>query len=354
MGNKLDCIKRPLPGNEDKAEIYALFGDGVDQQGFGPEDTPVNLEGPMPEDSNMPKPPQIKRDDEAYLRKLFEICDRKGKVRPYNDFSLNGWRRYYPENEQFFLWEKGEVVPNQTVVENEDDYENLEIYQGDLSPDLEKRNGFGVLTTPKYVRIGQWRDNEFTGWGRECRRNGDVLEAKFVNGKANGKGMFTNLKGNVYEGDFVNNLKHGKGEVTTNKIHYIGDFANDKPHGQGEMEFKKEGNRYKGEFRKGQIYGDGEFTFNNGDVYKGKMINGKRQGFGKYSFSGNEVYEGNYENGKRDGHGRYYFPTGEVFEGEFKKGTVSVANSLIKDGKSLPIEINNGKMSVIQVSNVSS
>ena len=32
-----------------------------------------------------------------------------------------------------------------------------------------------------------WRRNNFTGWGKEFRQNGDIYEGKFINGELNGK-----------------------------------------------------------------------------------------------------------------------------------------------------------------------
>ena len=65
------------------------------------------------------------------------------------------------------------------------------------------RHGFCRLTTPRYVRLDQWRNAQFTHWGRESRGNGDILEGRYVDGRVTGKGILKNAKGNLYIRDFV-------------------------------------------------------------------------------------------------------------------------------------------------------
>ena len=76
-----------------------------------------------------------------------------------------------------------------------------------------QRQGEGELTTTKYVRICNWRNDKFTGWGREERRNKESLERRLINGLVNGKSIFINSKGEKNVGDFVNSRKHGKGNL---------------------------------------------------------------------------------------------------------------------------------------------
>ena len=109
-------------------------------------------------------------------------------------------KQFYPLNDPFFNWNKGAAGPNWRVY-NPEDKMNLAVYEGDMLNGM--RHGFGRLTTPKYVRLGMWRDDQFTGWGRESRRNGDVLEGKYIDGRVTGKGILKNAKGNLYVGDFV-------------------------------------------------------------------------------------------------------------------------------------------------------
>ena len=94
-------------------------------------------------------------DDKEYIKELIDICNENGETPPYDDFNQNGWEHFYSADDPFFLWDKGDIIPNRIKVTNPHDYKNLEIYQGDMTPDLTTRHGFGILTTPFYVRIGQ-------------------------------------------------------------------------------------------------------------------------------------------------------------------------------------------------------
>ena len=190
--------------------------------------TNVNLQN-IPTNINLQNnPPNINVNRKnRNIERLYEICRKNGTPPPDGDFSLEGWKLFYPPDEKFFLWEKGKTIPNRVLIYNEKDEEKLEIYEGEINKKNEK-HGFGILTSPKYVRKGTWRDGEFTGWCRESRINGDIFEGKFIDGAIFGKGINKNHKGNLYVGDFVDNKREGKGELKTQRIHYEGDFKYDK------------------------------------------------------------------------------------------------------------------------------
>ena len=262
----------------------------------------------------------INFNDPNCIEKLYEMCRMNGKVKPYDDFKLSDWKKFYPRNDRFFNWKKGNnIIENQTKVYNINDLNNVEIYKGDLNYD-NQRHGIGKLTTPHYVRIGTWRNDKFTGWGRESRRNGQVLEGRFVNGLLNGKGILINAKGGKYVGDFVDSKKEGKGEMISNKIHYIGEFNNNKMDGKGKIKFLLEGHTYEGEFHANEINGVGIFKWMNGDTYEGEMIDGQMNGFGTYKYKNGIIYVGHYINGVKDGQGKLIYPNGNIYEGNFKNG----------------------------------
>ena len=275
------------------------------------------------------------------IEKLYELCRKNGTPPPDGDFSLEGWKLFYPPDEKFFLWEKGKAIPNQIIVYNEKDEENLQIYEGEINKKNEK-HGFGILTSPKYVRKGTWRNGEFTGWCRESRINGDIFEGKYIDGAIFGKGINKNHKGNLYIGDFVDSKREGKGELKTKRIHYEGDFKYDKFNGKGKLEFVKEGHSYEGEFKNNEINGIGIFKWNNGDVYEGEMTNGKMNGYGKYTYSNGQVYEGNYVNGVKGGLGKLIYPNKKIYEGEFKNGKPMGEGSIISNGEKVDIIYKDG------------
>ena len=299
-----------------------------------------NTDNYMHSDYNIPN---IKNKKDYNLDKLYSICKKHGTPPPDGDFSLEGWKLFYPPDEKFFLWEKGKTIKDQILVNNENDEENLEIYEGEINNNGEK-HGFGILTTPRYVRKGTWRDGEFTGWCRESRINGDIFEGKFIDGEIYGKGINKTHKGNLYIGDFVDSKREGKGKLKTKRIQYEGEFKYDRFNGKGSLVFLKEGHSYKGEFKNNEISGKGIFKWSNGDIYEGHMTNGKMNGYGKYIYSNGQIYEGNYSNGVKEGFGKLIYPNNKIYEGEFKNGKPYGDQITITDnGKKVILYYENGK-----------
>ena len=266
-----------------------------------------------------------------FIDQLYIRCNANGEVRPYDDFDYDGWKEFYPEDDKFFAWKKGNnILKNQTKIYNINDLNNVQIYEGEMNYDNQK-HGEGKLTTTKYVRIGMWRNDKFTGWGRECRRNQESLEGRFVNGLVNGKGIMINKNGDKYIGDFVDSRKHGKGELVTKTIKYIGKFNNNKMDGKGKIIFLSDGHEYEGQIYNNQIKGFGIFKWNNGDVYEGEMLDGKMNGNGKYTFKNGLIYQGRYTNGFKNGQGRLIYPDGKIFKMNFINDIQQGLEYLIND-----------------------
>ena len=289
---------------------------------------------PVPVQVAQPAPPQ---DD---LTKYYNILDQFGPAESDDDFQLDGWKQFYPLDDPFFNWQKGNAGPNWRVY-NPEDKLNLAVYEGDMLNGM--RHGFGRLTTPKYVRLGTWRDDQFTGWGRESRRNGDILEGKFIDGRVTGKGILKNAKGNLYVGDFVESRRHGYGELDTNRIHYKGGFLGDRLNGRGIIHFKVEGHDYDGDFKDNEINGNGVFRWTNGDVYDGQMTRGKMNGYGRYTYANGQIYEGNYVNGIKEGKGKLIYPNGFVYEGDFVGGRPRGNANITSGGKTIPVQYSDGR-----------
>ena len=232
------------------------------------------------------------------IRKIIENFNQNGKPRPSDDFNSNNWTNFYQKNSNFFLNDnnKTEVCHNQLVIYNPNNINKITIYQGDLNREG-KRQGIGKYTTPFYVLIGMWKNDKFTGWGRESRCNGDVFEGRFINGIINGKGIFIDKNKNKYIGDFINMKRWGKGKWSTNNIIYEGEFYNNKIHGKGKIKFIKSGIEYIGTFKNDQIDGYGTFKWVNGDIYEGEVKNGKMDGKGKYKYSNGKTISGLFNNG---------------------------------------------------------
>lgn len=325
---------------EDRAQIFLLQADEANE--------------PVPEDdklkavkkNKLPHIPikQFHDLNEETQKLLDQLDDKYGRPRDHRDFDYNAWQKYDPEEFDFYEYNQGPIEEDTFQILNPEDLENAQVFQGEVDPESGKRNGYGIEATNKYVRIGWWRDGEFTGWGRESRRNKDVLQGHFENGQLNGKGKYINSQDETYVGDFKDNKKHGHGVVNTKKILYNGEFVDDKMDGQGEILFKTTGNSYVGEFKKGQISGEGKCTWKNGDVYEGNLNNGIRSGAGKYStnFGKKSVYEGQYVDGKKSGQGKLLsysrLNKSQIYEGGFSEGKPT-GGSIMIDGKTLPVEV---------------
>ena len=216
---------------------------------------------------NIPKEEIIK------IENFFKFCNKNGTPRSYADFNKNGWTKFYSENDPYFesienQKENGiiNIEHNKLKIYNPKDINKMRIYQGDLNI-IGERNGFGKYITPYCVLIGMWKNDNFSGWGRESRCNGDTFEGRFENGLINGKGIFMNAKNCKYIGDFKNMKRWGKGKLATDKIIYEGEFYDNMIHGKGRIKFLKNSVEYIGNFNKNKIDGRGVIKFKNGDKY---------------------------------------------------------------------------------------
>ena len=245
--------------------------------------------------------PKLIKESQIYIQNILDIIleekqffdEEQNQIEPY---AITNYQKFYKKNDPFFIYNYGKVFNNQIRIEKiSQDYS---IYQGEMNIENQK-HGFGKLITKKYTLIGTWRKNKFTGWGRETDNNENYLEAKFINGLANGKGILVHRQKSRYIGDFVNSLRCGKGELITKKIYYKGDFLNDSMHGFGKIIFLKEGHKYEGQFKNNRIEGWGILYWKNGDRYEGQVKNGKMHGKGKYYYKDGKIYEGIFVNGNK-------------------------------------------------------
>ena len=224
---------------------------------------------------NIPKEEIIK------IENFFKFCNKNGTPRSYADFNKNGWSKFYSENDPYFesienQKENGiiNIEHNKLKIYNPKNINKMRIYQGDLNI-IGERNGFGKYITPYCVLIGMWKNDNFSGWGRESRCNGDTFEGRFENGLINGKGIFMNAKNCKYIGDFKNMKRWGKGKLATDKIIYEGEFYDNMIHGKGRIKFLKNSVEYIGNFNKNKIDGRGMIKFKNGDKYDVEIKNGE-------------------------------------------------------------------------------
>jgi len=242
---------------------------------------------------------ELKEEESTKLKELLEYCNTNGKPRSSDDFDQKGWAKFYSKVDPFFIIKDEENnTHNQLKIKNEKDKSNMEIYIGDLNI-YGQKNGIGKFITPYFSLIGMWKEDKFSGWGRESRCNGDVFEGRYENGLLSGKGIFLNAKNDKYIGDFKYMRRWGKGKLATNKFIYEGDFYNNDIHGKGQIIFIENEAEYKGSFQKNKISGKGVFTWKNGDRYEGEVQNGLLHGLGKYIYKNGKIFEGIFYKGQK-------------------------------------------------------
>ena len=84
---------------------------------------------------------------------------------------------------------------------------------------------------------------------------------------------------------------------------FTGNWEENKRHGKGVHSYKN-GNRYSGDFFRGQMTGQGSLTLaNGGGKYQGDFVDGVYHGFGQLSLNDkiSSSYKGQFELGKKHG-----------------------------------------------------
>ena len=115
-------------------------------------------------------------------------------------------------------------------------------------------------------------------------------------------------------------------EQTTTPVCISGDCKD----GQGTMNYRS--GTYKGQWRNGLRYGQGKFTWLNGDTYDGTWFEDKRHGEGVYIWHDGSKYKGHYSNGVRSGYGIYYYTNGTIYEGTWQSNLKhGIANFYYKE-----------------------
>jgi len=224
------------------------------------------------------RPVQYIDSDEQSNQNFYYEEEREEKYKPKyskkvnQEFSPDGYKRFYPSDDPFFKRPKGK---KSYKIYNEEDEDKREIYEGEMMDG--KKHGFGKLTTKDYIREGTWKEDKFTGWGRESRTNGEILEGRFVDGKVEGKGILRDSKGSSYIGDFVDSKREGFGELDTKKANYKGEFKDNKFNGHGKVKIKEDGSEIEAEFRNGDIEKERNDILNGGKVIKSANIEKKEE-----------------------------------------------------------------------------
>ncbi len=134
----------------------------------------------------------------------------------------------------------------------------------------------------------------------------------------NGRGTYQFENGNKYRGDFRRGLMHGKGTIVFgNDNSYNGDWVSGMREGLGVYTFAT-GNVYSGSFSKNKFSGQGTMNFASGNKYLGNWEEDQPNGQGIFYFSGNDRYEGSFVNGKFTGNGTMFYKNNEKYVGQWQ------------------------------------
>jgi len=179
-----------------------------------------------------------------------------------------------------------------------------------------------------HVAVGPWDSNSVMNycnpvWNNSGQlSNGDIAAIQQLYG-------VTIVETNdsyrmVFRGRIVNGKPEGYGiremQVGTSSLVYAGNFRDGVFDGHGE--YRRNGDRYVGEFTDGHITGVGTWYFDNGEVYQGQVVNGSRHGRGVQTFPSGDRYEGEVADGHITGNGVWHFHERITYVGQVVNGSL--------------------------------
>ena len=289
----------------------------------------------------------------------------------------NNWKNYYDEKEiNNLIMQRNNSSTNNTSkniiqlqIKTEcllSKYKNENcLYKGILSINSVKKNknrvhniktfninsltGKGVLYIQNGKKYeGNFIKGELNGWCRYISNKAVCYEGLFIDGILNGKGEIITINENrkkyIYKGDIKNFKKEGIGIEKTNEFHYEGEFHNDSKHGKGKIIFYNNSSEsYEGDFKNGEITGQGFYTWKNKHTYLGEFLCGKMHGKGLYKWPDGNQYEGEYIYGIKEGFGEFKWADGRVYKGPFIKGKQHGNGKLTVNGTTFDAVFEKGK-----------
>ena len=153
--------------------------------------------------------------------------------------------------------------------------------------------------------------------------NGEAIyEGEWENNLPHGKGYFKDKYDNWYKGEFKYGYFWGQGQMNVAGYYlYNGDFVMSRRHGTGLCKFNKpKGESYEGQWKADVMTGLGKYMKNSRHYYYGNMAKDKFNGQGKLTTPDGWI-EGEFKNGLPDGYMKQYLKMDNtMIEGEWKNG----------------------------------
>ena len=253
----------------------------------------------------------------------------------------------------------GDWVDDKITGEGVMKYKNNDEYNGNWVDN--KKSGKGVMTYADGSKYdGNWLEDEKSGKGVMTDADGSVYDGYWLYDNRSGEGTMTYKDGSKYDGTWIdnnqnigimkynsnNNQFHAKtyetydgywyGNTNTNnktaKINYRpnsdsnfklydGEVSDQQPNGTGTMTYVN-GDKYIGEWEKGNHQGKGTMTYTNGDRFDGKF--GSYWAKGKMTYANGDIYDGDIKfdtysdsRGKKDGPGEMIIKNNNIVKYEF-------------------------------------
>lgn len=192
--------------------------------------------------------------------------------------------------------------------------------------------------------------------------DGSKFYGIMLNGKKHGPARFVWPDGSEYRGIFMDNGPDGEGiyisaegrrkkvihkqgkliksQTISNAIRkkervfgeffssgrYTGWYKGDRMKGfiqqdRGTMRYVN-GSVYTGQWKDGQMHGNGIIRWDDGSVYSGQWLHGKRTGCGTYIWTNGDKYVGQWKENQMCGKGMFYHKDGSIEVGVWKEKTV--------------------------------
>ncbi|CAD8103789.1 unnamed protein product [Paramecium primaurelia] len=121
---------------------------------------------------------------------------------------------------------------------------------------------YGICINSNCERYeGDFKDNQFEGYGQYDYNNGDQYKGYWKAGKRFGQGELINQEFGTIKGNFVDGYLNGKGELDCKTQKYWGDFKDNEIDGVGTLEDLINKTKYVGQFQKGLKCGKGTLIF---------------------------------------------------------------------------------------------
>ena len=164
-------------------------------------------------------------------------------------------------------------------------FANGDAYEGQFNkgiPDVE-----GVYTEKDGSRYtGQSKAGIKHGRGKLVWATGQSYDGDWVADRPEGKGRIVFSNGDQYEGQVSNGLPQGKGVKTFTSLQerYEGNFVEGEAQGEGVYRWKN-GDLYAGSWQKGKKAGMGRYSWPNGDYWEGEFADDKKTESGRLSFT---------------------------------------------------------------------